>query len=87
MLPPQQTKGTSAAMLRGMIALEGKLAWAFVSVVTVLAGTYILVLGDPGFGSLRDLLACLLWGLGLPAGTLLASTTTASIASTYNVAR
>jgi type II secretory pathway pseudopilin PulG len=75
----------SPKQLRMRIALDGLLAWGFIGTVTALAGTYILVFSNPGFGTCLDLLGCLLWGLGLPTGTLLASTTTSSIATTLNV--
>jgi hypothetical protein len=77
----------SPEQLRMRIALGGMLAWGFIGTVTALAGLYVLILSNPGFGTPLDLLGCLLWGLGLPASTLLASATTNSIASTLNVSR
>lgn len=77
----------SPQALRMRIALNGMFAWGFIGVVTALAGAYVLILSNTGFGTPLDLLSCLLWGLGLPAGTLLASTTTGSIATTFSVTR
>jgi hypothetical protein len=73
--------------MRLRIALDGLFAWGFIGSVTALAGAYILVLTNTGFGTPLDLLGCLLWGLGLPSGTMLASATTGSIATTFNVTR
>ena len=69
------------------IALDSLLAWGFIGAVTSLAGGYILVLSNTGFGTALDLAGCFLWGVGLPTGTQLASTTTSSIATTFNVTR
>ncbi len=77
----------SPQVMRMRIARIGLFAWGFIGTVTALAGTYILILTNSGFGTPLDLLGCLLWGLGLPAGTMLASSTTGSIATTFNVTR
>lgn len=71
--------------LQIQIERENLQAWLFIATVTTLVGTYILVLGNRGFGTPMDLLGCLLWGLGFPAGTALAANTTSSVATALNV--
>jgi hypothetical protein len=44
------------------------LTWILFGVIATLVGSYILVLGVPGFGHLADYIFCILWGFGLPAG-------------------
>lgn len=67
--------------------LESPVLTPGVGAVTALAGAYVLILTNTGFGTPLNLPSCLLLGLGLPTGTLLASTTTGSIATTFNVTR
>jgi hypothetical protein len=62
-------------------------AWAILLLVTVLVGTYSLILLNPGFGTCLDLVACFLWGMGLPTGAALAGATTATVATSLNVVR
>jgi hypothetical protein len=62
-------------------------AWAILIAVTVLVGGYSLILLNPGFGTKLDLVACFLWGLGLPTGAALASATTSTVATSLNVVR
>jgi hypothetical protein len=63
--------------------------WIFLLAVTALAGSYILVFGpgNAGFGTVLDYIKCVLWGLGLPAGTQLMQATTGSIATSWSVPR
>jgi hypothetical protein len=82
---PLTVEHRTPKQLRMRIALGGLLAWGFIGMVTALAGLHVLIFSNPGFGTPMDLLGCVLWGLGLPAATLLASATTSSIASTLNV--
>ena len=75
--------------LRLQIANDTYAAWSFILLVTVLAGSYMLVFKNTGFGTALDLLEALLWGLGLPAAAQLTAgtTTTSTIASTFSVVR
>ncbi|MCC2958312.1 hypothetical protein LK542_22105 [Massilia sp. IC2-477] len=57
--------------------------WVFLLLLTTLAGVYVLIIDEPAFGTPKDLLECLFWGLGLPAGMQAASTATLSIANVY----
>jgi hypothetical protein len=63
--------------------------WFFMLAVTALAGSYILIFGpgNAGFGTVPDYIKCVLWGLGLPAGTQLMQATTGSIATSWGVPR
>lgn len=72
--------------LRRNISRENGNGWVFLFLLTVIAGYYLLVLNEPGFGSTRDLFHCLLWGLGLPSGTVAASATVGSLSGTYRAA-
>lgn len=75
--------------LRLQIASESFAAWGFILATTLMAGSYMLVFKNPGFGTPLDLLEALLWGLGLPAAAQLTATTTTptTIASTFSVVR
>jgi hypothetical protein len=56
-----------------------RIAWLVLALVTTALGTYVLVLGNLGFGTCTDYLICLFWGFGLPVGgTQLAQATTAT---------
>lgn len=43
-------------------------AWILFGIVSSAAGSYILVLNNPSFGTTVDYFLCVLWGFGLPAG-------------------
>jgi hypothetical protein len=73
--------------LRLRMAHTNLAAWAFLLLVTILVGGYVLILSNPGFGTELDLLACLLWGLGLQTGAALASATTSTVSTAFNVVR
>lgn len=77
----------SPERLRSRIALGNMVAWGFIGTVTSLAGLHVLILTNPGFGTPIELLGCFLWGAGIPASTLLASTTTESIVTKFSVTR
>ena len=42
--------------------------WLIWGILTWLAGLAVLILPNPGFGTLLDLVFCAFWGFGLPAG-------------------
>lgn len=74
--------------LRLEVAAINLASWAFVLFLTTTVGALALVLtgdGSLGFGTLADYVKCVLWGLGLPAGSQLASATTATVATTFGV--
>lgn len=74
------------AAISGLNALN----WLFVIAASTLGGAYLFVYGPSGvgFGTNADFLACILWGIGLPAGTqLLQSSTTGSIATAFGVTK
>lgn len=88
--PVQVTSSTqveSPRQLQLQIARLNLYSWLFVLLVTVLGGCYALIIGPGsiGFGIPMDFLLCLLWGLGLPAGSQLLSATTSSISTTLGV--
>ena len=74
------TTSPTPGQLRMEIAKIALLAWSFLAVVTVLLGSYVLVLSNNGFGSLGDYLLCFLWGVGIPVGAQMspATSTTAT---------
>lgn len=43
------------------------IGWLVFGFLSLAVGTYLLVFSNPGFGQLKDLLYCLLWGFGVPA--------------------
>jgi hypothetical protein len=56
------------------------LFWAVWGSLSVLTGFIVLVMPDPGFGTVADYLRCLLWGFGLPvAGQGLQTLTMSSL--------
>lgn len=73
--------------LRLSVSQTTFVAWAIVLFVTVLFGVYSLILLNPGFGTCIDLVACFLWGMGLPTGAALAGATTSTVATTLNIVR
>ena len=76
--------------LRLEIAALNLSSWVFVLVLTTVVGALALVLiGDSslGFGTTADYVKCVLWGLGLPAGSQLASATTSTVTTTFGVPR
>lgn len=73
--------------LRVRIAQSSLVAWGFLGAVTALVGAQVLVLSNPGFGTVTDFVGCVLWGLGLPTGAALAGATTGSVATSFNIAR
>jgi hypothetical protein len=56
--------------------------WAATFVITTVAGVYVLVLQNLGFGSTVDYFGCVLWGIGLPVGLQQMSSLTANSAVT-----
>lgn len=63
------------------------LTWALVLVVTVGVGTHLLVLGNPGFGTVADKLNCLFWGLGLGTGAAALGINVNSVLTSFNLTR
>lgn len=74
-------------VLRLRMARTSLAVWVLVLLVTVLTGAYSLILTNPGFGTELDLLTCFFWGLGLPTGAALASATTSTVSTAFNVTR
>lgn len=89
--PPTKPAGTgqprSPDLIRMRISADSRLGWWFIGTVTILGGAYLLIIDNFGFGTPRDFLVCLLWGAGLPATTIVASSTTSSIATSLSTAR
>ncbi len=54
-------------------------AWLAWGLITVLSGIAVLILPDPGFGTLQDLLLAFLWGLGI--STVLQQLTPSSVST------
>jgi hypothetical protein len=79
----------SPEQLRVEINRLGLVAWGFIALATALAGAYVLVFSTNalGFGNPVDYLVCLLWGFGLPIGSTLMQSTTASVSATFGVTR
>lgn len=72
----------SPEKLRSRITIDSSQSWLFTFSITTVAGTYLLVLDNAGFGTIRDLFGCLLWGVGVPTSTLFATTTASNVSST-----
>ena len=80
-------KPSSPEQLRIRI-IEGSLvAWAILGVVTATTGAYVLIFSNQGFGTCLDIVGCLLWGAGLPAGAALAGSTTGTVSTALNLTR
>lgn len=71
--------GASAQQIQLDLARSGALAWALTAVITTLIGWYVVVLSDLGFGTCRDYVMCVAWGLGLPIGAGLLQQTRQSV--------
>jgi hypothetical protein len=65
------------------------LAWAWILVVTIAVGAYVLIFSAKGlgFGTPADYLLCFFWGVGLPSGASLITSTTSTVSTTFGVAR
>ena len=63
------------------------LAWALLGARTATAGTYMLILTNPGFGTPLDFFTCFLWGAGLPAGATLATANTSTVSTALSITR
>lgn len=67
---------------------EGSLqAWIILGILTALTGVQALIFSNPGFGSFMDILGCLLWGAGLPAGSALAAASAGTVSTALNITR
>jgi hypothetical protein len=88
-VPSPKVEARTPELLRIEIALLSITAWVFIAVATTAAGAYVLVFSGAatGFDTAVDYLVCLLWGIGLPAGTQLMQATTQSVASTFGVGK
>lgn len=64
-------------------------AWAWILVVTILVGAYVLIFSanGSGFGTPGDFLICFFWGVGLPSGAALLQSTTGSVSTTFGVSK
>ncbi len=63
------------------------LVWALVVIITVGVGTHLLILSNPGFGTLADKLNCLFWGLGLGTGAAAMGINVSSVLTGFNITR
>jgi hypothetical protein len=63
---PQVISPPNTQYLSWEIALLNTKGWLMWGAVTFIAGATVLIISIPGFGSLLDLVFCLLWGFGLP---------------------
>jgi hypothetical protein len=60
--------------------------WSAAALISVVAGSYILVFSNLGFGAWTDYIACLFWGFGLPtAASGMAQMTNASVGGAVGV--
>lgn len=75
------------AELRLRVMQASVLAWALLGALTAIAGTYILILTNPGFGTPPDFFTCFLWGAGLPAGATLATANTSTVSTALSITR
>jgi hypothetical protein len=77
---------TETQRLRFEIAVLSLATWSVAALLTILVGSYVLVLSHLDFGRTNDFVMCLFWGLGLPTvGSQLAQATPASLASSLGV--
>lgn len=77
----------SPEQLRIRIIEGSLLAWTILGVVTATTGAYVLIFSNQGFGTCLDIVGCLLWGAGLPAGAALAGSTTGTVSTALNLTR
>lgn len=75
------------AELRLRVMQASVLAWALLGALTATAGTYMLILTNPGFGTPLDFFTCFLWGAGLPAGATLATANTSTVSTALSITR
>ena len=77
----------SPEQLRIRINEGSLLAWGILGIVTTITGAYVLIFSNQGFGTCLDIVGCLLWGAGLPAGSALAGSTTGTVSTALNITR
>jgi hypothetical protein len=76
----------SLRQVRSEAAALSLTGWAITALLSVLAGFLALVLMNPAFGQGSDLIACLLWGFGVPlAGQQLSQLSTSSVTRALGV--
>lgn len=62
------------------------IGWLVFGFLSLAVGGYLLIVANPGFGQLKDLLYCLLWGFGVPAaGEKLATINGGTIAQGFGL--
>ncbi len=90
----QDDPGAGPALIVGYssqrIAFETEvlnlIGWLVFGFLSLAVGSYLLIFANPGFGQLKDLLYCLLWGFGVPAaGEKLATINSGTIAQGFGV--
>jgi hypothetical protein len=86
--PSERMRPTQSPEKLRIQITEGSLqAWFILAILTALTGAQALILSNPGFGSNVDLLGCLLWGVGLPAGSAIASASAGTVSTALNISR
>jgi hypothetical protein len=65
---PEGIEEPSVLQVNWQIARLFELQWLVWGIITFIVGVAVLIVRDPGFGTMLDLVFCLLWGFGLPTG-------------------
>lgn len=78
----------SAQQLQLQVANINRAMWVVVLLLTTGVGAAVLVLTGPAaasFGTVEDLVRCVMWGLGLSAGAQLTSASTSTVTAAFGV--
>lgn len=65
---PKEIEEPTLLQVEWQIARLFQLQWLVWGIITFIVGVAVLIVKDPGFGTMLDLVFCLLWGFGLPTG-------------------
>jgi len=77
---------TASQRMQFQIEVLSWATWAVAALITVLVGSYLLVIANLDFGRASDLWLCFFWGLGLPAaGSQLSQATPSSLAGSLGI--
>lgn len=85
---PAGSGASGPRQLQLEVANLNRAMWAVVLLLTTGVGAAMLVLTGPGaagFGTLEDYVKCVLWGLGLAAGSQLSSASTSTVTAAFAV--
>lgn len=78
-------RATEEERLNMQINLLSFAGWAIAAMLTIMVGSYVMVISHLDFGRPTDLWLCLFWGLGLPTVTQLSQATPSTVAANVGV--